>query len=305
MATGTMTQEDIAVIKGFIEQGGTLLLILDSMAGLNSLSLLTEARGLSATEARVQQYAMLGQIDFSHPVFAPFADSRYSDFTKIHFWKHRDLPTNGLAAARVLARFDDESPALMEIPTGRGQLFVLTSGWQPADSQLALSSKFVPLLYSLLDYSGALPSDSSSYFVGEQVPLNLERDDVTQTVRKPDGTETNVTGMSFFTDTDQPGLYAMGSEGKPREFSVNVAPEESRTAALSIDALESLGVPVRLDSITQAIPDPSNGRQLQAAELESRQKLWRWILLAALGLLLIEIWLGGRPSRRPVGEATL
>jgi hypothetical protein len=37
--------------------------------------------------------------------------------------------------------------------------------------------------------------------------------------------------------------------------------------------------------------------------LESRQKLWRWILLAALGLLLIEIWLGGRLSRRPVGAA--
>ncbi len=34
-------------------------------------------------------YALLGQIDFTHPLFAPFADPRFSDFSHIHFWKHR------------------------------------------------------------------------------------------------------------------------------------------------------------------------------------------------------------------------
>jgi hypothetical protein len=37
--------------------------------------------------------------------------------------------------------------------------------------------------------------------------------------------------------------------------------------------------------------------QLQNTELENRQKLWRWLLLGTIGVLLIETWLAGRTSR--------
>jgi hypothetical protein len=30
------------------------------------------------------------------------------------------------------------------------------------------------------------------------------------------------------------------------------------------------------------------------AELEGRQKLWRWLILAVIGILIIETWLAGR-----------
>jgi hypothetical protein len=63
-------------------------------------------------------------------------------------------PTS-LGAARVLARFDRGAPAVLEVTVGQGRLYVLTAGWTPADSQLALSSKFVPLLWSLLEIAGA------------------------------------------------------------------------------------------------------------------------------------------------------
>ena len=29
-------------------------------------------------------------------------------------------------------------------------------------------------------------------------------------------------------------------------------------------------------------------------ELENRQKLWRWLILAAIGVLIVETWLAGR-----------
>jgi hypothetical protein len=38
--------------------------------------------------------------------------------------------------------------------------------------------------------------------------------------------------------------------------------------------------------------------QLQNAELESRQKLWRWFIVTTLTLLLLETWLAGRTARR-------
>ena len=37
---------------------------------------------------------------------------------------------------------------------------------------------------------------------------------------------------------------------------------------------------------------------LQFAELENRQKLWRWVIIAAIVLLLGETWLAGRTTRR-------
>jgi hypothetical protein len=39
-------------------------------------------------------------------------------------------------------------------------------------------------------------------------------------------------------------------------------------------------------------------RRLQSAELENRQKLWRWLILAVLGLLALETVLAGVVARR-------
>ena len=39
-------------------------------------------------------------------------------------------------------------------------------------------------------------------------------------------------------------------------------------------------------------------RQMHNIELENRQKLWRWLILAAIGILILETWLAGRSSQR-------
>jgi len=42
---------------------------------------------------------------------------------------------------------------------------------------------------------------------------------------------------------------------------------------------------------------------LHNAELEARQKLWRWLIIAALGVLLVETWLAGWLTRSRQIEA--
>jgi hypothetical protein len=82
---------------------------------------------------------------------------------------------------------------------------------------------------------------------------------------------------------------------------VNVAPEEATFAALPEGKLEALGVPVNRQS------DPSGdlgdvkgaSESLALAELESRQGLWRFVLGAVLGLLVLEtIWAATITQRR-------
>jgi hypothetical protein len=299
--TDPVPNDRLRAAQQFLQQGKTLLFVMKSPAAAAPISTLVGAGAVGAEEAAADRYALLARIDFEHPLFAPFADPRFSDFTKIHFWKHRRIATNSLPGARVLARFDSGDPALLQVPVGQGTLLLLTSGWHPADSQLALSSKFVPLLYSMLEMSGGLKSRRAPYVVGDPVslPAGLAKGAPKLSVRKPDGAITDLpAGELTFAQTDQPGIYTVTPGQPPFRFAVNLAPEESKTAPLPLEELERLGVPLRIQSALAAKQASEREALLRAAELENRQKLWRWLLVAALLVLLVETWLAGWVTQR-------
>jgi hypothetical protein len=293
-------------VKQWVEQGKTILLSMKSPSMVRTLGGLVGVANPGAEEARADEYAMFSQIDFQHPLFAPFADPRFSDFTKIHFWKHRRVNAAEFPGSRVLARFDGPTadPAVMQIPAGKGQIFALTFGWFPSDSQFALSSKFVPLLYSILEISGAIKVQAAQYVVGDRVELSLESAEPLS-IRKPDGVEVKLSAGDRFADTQLPGIYSVQAGPSSTRFAVNLAGEESKTAPLPGETLERLGVPLKL----LATASPRQQRQaaaarqrLAATELENRQKLWRWLIVAALVVLMMETWLAGRISRRAAAE---
>ena len=45
-------------------------------------------------------------------------------------------------------------------------------------------------------------------------------------------------------------------------------------------------------------------RQLRDIELENRQKLWRWLIVAALCVIGLETWLAGRKPKTTEGVET-
>ena len=155
--------------------------------------------------------AMLGEIAFDHPLFASFAAAQFNDFTKIHFWKYRRIDGGVLKDARVVARFDTRDPAIIEKAVGKGRLVVLLSGWQPADSQLARSSKFVPFMLSLLEVGRPRLWSTATFVVGARVPLPPAADAGTDMlVHAPGGRAVKVAaGAGFFTETEQPGVYTI------------------------------------------------------------------------------------------------
>jgi hypothetical protein len=266
-----------------------------------TLAQLLSVEHLNAQEAQVHNYAMLAEIDFRHPLFAPFADPRFSDFTKIHFWKYRKIDAASLPNVRTLAKFENGDPALLEVPVGKGKVFVLTSGWQPDDSQLALSTKFVPLLYAFLEESGATAPPPAQFYVGDAVPL--QPNEAESVIHPPDGSELRLSsGEAIFSQTVTPGIYTLGSQPE-RRFAVNLDAAESRTVPMPLDEIERLGAPV-VHQPTVATREADRKVRLRNTELEERQKLWRWFLLGTLGVLIVEIWLAGRTARRtPASEA--
>src|SRR2546422_685572 len=61
-------------IRQLLTNGGTALLVMNDPQTAKTLAQLTGAPEAGVTEATVANYAMLGQMDFTHPLFAPFAD---------------------------------------------------------------------------------------------------------------------------------------------------------------------------------------------------------------------------------------
>lgn len=238
-----MPDERTAAVRRLLTEGKTVLLSLKNRNVARTLAGLLGKETVSADEAKVPSYALLAEIDFQHPLFAPFADPRFSDFTKIHFWKYRRLDATQFPGARVVAKFDTGDPALLQVPVVKGTLYVLATGWQPGDSQLALSSKFLPLLFSLLEQAGGLRPQTTQHTVGDTVPLAATNAAVR--VTRPDGTSLTLgAGTAANIQTDQPGIYTAVSGALTQRFAVNLDPVESKTAPLPVEELEHLGLPV-------------------------------------------------------------
>ncbi|HTH47355.1 MAG TPA: hypothetical protein VMB21_07575, partial [Candidatus Limnocylindria bacterium] len=300
VVTDALPDERAGVLRERMLAGKTAIFAPKSAASASTLARLLGRDTVALEEAKPDKYAMLADIDFRHPLFAPFADPRFSDFTKIHFWKYRKVEASEIPDARVIAKFDSGSPAILEVPVGKGRLVVLTSGWQPEDSQLALSSKFVPLLYSLLELAGGVTAAPSQFLVGDAVALAGPSDGAV-TLRAPAGSTVSLAaGATNFTQTLQPGIYSLTSATPPKRFAVNLDPMETRTLPLSMDELEHRGVPVAAPATADAAHEAAKKVVLQSTEAESRQKLWRWLIVAALAVLLGESALAGWTARRSI-----
>jgi hypothetical protein len=320
-----VSAESAERLKQYVSAGGRLLMVLADeqraagmVAGVNNLL----GTQLEVSEAKIDDYAMLSKIDFRSAVFAAMSDPKFNDFTKVRFWSHRTIsgltfadredrvevnaedqvdvadqvevePTQTSATkATLLASFDDGDPAFVQWDVGEGQLLLLAAGWQPEESQLALSTKFIPLVFSLFE-SGWAGRDAGGYALGDPLPFSPAEN---ATITDPAGIETAFRTSADLDSISQPGVYQFRDGDVQQRFAVNLQESESHTETLGDEIFERFDVVLgKTETTAQSL---SNQRQLRDLELESRQRLWQWLLLAALGLIGLETWWGARLSRR-------
>ncbi len=295
-------------LQKYVSAGGAMMVVLRAPTDVDWLAQFT-GRNLTGSEAQLNGYAMLGRVDYEHPLLRPFDIAQFGDFTKIHVWHYRKvtLPSD----ATVLAWYDDGNPAWFECTVGKGRVLVMTSGWHPADSQLALSTKFVPLIYTELQRCGPSTQRSTALIIGEPYeyaanstaligPLSsaeiMAKRQAAPATTNPD---TEKTTPASVVPVEKPGLYELKSASGSVLLAANIDPGESLIAPLALESLEALGVKITQQNITagSAISDAHMAqRQLQIAELESQQKSWAWVLAAVLVLLIIETSVAGQAT---------
>lgn len=299
VASHDLSSSDLDGLAIYLEQGGNLLWVWDSLASTQSgdstskpfdytigLEKLSGMSDFKVSEAKVRQYAMLESIDFKHPLFADLSDSKFNDFSKIRFWKHRRMEAQQFDAWRVLAKFDDGSPAIICKEQGTGKFWILLAGWQPSESQFALSTKFVPFISGLYRMATRVIPDPSSYRVG--MSLNIPSD---HRILDPAGNEVRGEGLDEKASRtivfSEPGIYRRVVLGGTESLlAVNLVESESNTSVGGLERLEKLGVV--MSDRRPTIKKDAARRQLRAVELESQQGWWRWVIVGVIGVLGLE-----------------
>lgn len=267
---GNPGDTSIAKLRDFITKGGTGLFTMDSTGSASSLAQILGEKSVPAAESAVSGHSRFGEINFESPVFAPFADARYSDFSSIRIWKYRILPPALTALGTVAASFDSGDPAWIVFPLGKGSLHVLTTTWRPADSQLALTTKFPPLLHSLLIRAADSIGQDGPLFVGDTIPLPTP------------------------IIAEAPGIFREGDAA----FAVQLDPTESELTPVS--DLKSLNLPLNEPGDSTTLSETTT--RLSNIEQERQQKWGWWLVIAAAAFFLAET-IVGHASRlsRPAG----
>ena len=289
-----------ALFGEYVENGGRILFLIHTAEAASGLAEILNLDELTAQEAEIKDYQLLGAINRRHPLLAAFADARYGDFTNVHFWAYRKLNTDAIPEAGVLSRFDNGDPAWFLTPKGKGTVLTFTSSWRRGDSQLALSTKFIPLLYSILSNQAASNEESATVHVGEPFPIsvpsskpdsaNAKAEQITDdeeseteedpqeeseivessieaTITYPSGKKVPfVASDGVFRDTDEPGLYTVEIGDKTSVVAVNLDPDESELDPFDTEVLSKSVEPEVVED------DPALKVDEEATEAEQQKQ---------------------------------
>ena len=289
-----------AGLRDFVNAGGFLVEVVTTSADAALLQTLTGIAGITVKDGDGHDdYRMLADVKTEHPLLKPFGDPKLRDFTKLRFWKHREIEVKDAdGKLETLARFDNGHPAILSTRIGKGTLIVMASGWHPGDSQLALSTKFVPLLYGWLAAAGFSHDPAATLLVGEDLPLDAAS---AHTITEPEGKTQSLKAGESFTATGI-GLYKVQSASHTQILAVNLPPDEGRVLPLAPQKLAEYGIKLSSGADSGAAGETTDER-LTATDTEQRQQSWWYILLTLLAVLLLETWFAGRARQTTVQTA--
>lgn len=253
--TGGLDERGRARLAQFLREGGGLLVT----AGPDvDPAILAEAlSGVVATGWRVRPAAAVrfAPADGRHPVFRPFGG--VGTLGNVTFT--RTALVDAPDGARVLARYTDGTPALVEERAGAGRVLVFGSDLNYRWNDFPLQPAFVPFVHETMRYLASARTSRSEYLVGE------------------------LAGAGGAT----PGVVQLGaSQPRARRVAVNPDPRESDPRRMTAEAFQA--------GISRLQAGAAYEAQAEARRQEDAQGFWWYGLLLLVVSLAVEGLLGRR-----------
>lgn len=244
--------------------------------------------------------ARLATVEYEHPVFQPFRAPRSGDLSAARFLRYRRIEPD--TTARVLARFDDGAPALVEAVVGQGRVLVWSSTLDRSWNDVPVQPVYLPLVRRLAVHGAGWEATPRFWTVGEPLDVRalLERrvgiPGATGVVPEstgpgvihgewivaaPGGGRTAVrTGDgAAVVVLDQPGLWQLrrlDGEGPLIDFAVNVDPAEADLTPLDREELlaaAGAGSAPGAGSAATGVVKPAEGGKVAASEAPADAEL--------------------------------
>lgn len=302
-------------LRNFVEGGGGLLVgggERTRVPALHAEFLPATVGGASDTN---NEPLRLGFVDYDHAVFEAFQGARGGDFSRAAFFRARRLEvTDG----RVVARFNDGSPALVEGRRGEGRVLVWATGLDRFWNDLPLHPVYLPFVHRVVRHLGGRGELPTWHLAGSTVNL-AELAETAGLVEAPDDAvamEPDGGSVPFDTTTplltlDAQGIWEIRPPGQrpdhPMALAVNVDLAESDLSRLDLEEFAGAiggGLAAAPDGAADdtgasapTAHTPNASPELEATEFEQRQSFWRYLLLAAFMLIAAETLLANRLSR--------
>jgi hypothetical protein len=287
----SLTSQQVAQLKEYVEQGGGLVISFGGRVNLEQFSENLLELGVGSLDKRVAMRklrlsnAIVGEIDLKHPIFALFAKPGSGDIFKPQFKEYvKIIPDSG---ANIIGKYNTDDAFLIERRLGKGKILVFSSTFNTEWGDFPVNEIYLPFIYQLTNYASASSERKDDFIVGEAVPLNGKPGDEWD-IYDPDGTIFKVVmeknGTAFFRETNIPGNYKAAYASEQRYFSVNIDPRESDLSSKNPDEV--------LLSVTDPNKQTENESNLAGlknmADEEQNQKLWRYLLFFIIILFLLE-----------------
>ncbi len=299
-------------IRQFLRNGGRLLLIPGEVASPRSYNedflaplKLPIFKGTVGQPGQTQSYQTWGSLNYKHPIFQGMFKEKHPAVESPHFFF--SLKTAFSKKADEIIQYRDGSPFLLDIPVGKGRVFLFTSGVSPEWSDWAVKPIFAPLLYRAVSFLASTGNlQQKPLLVGEPLAFPVSGPQERLTVLKPSGQEVDVKPVVRgseqvveFKETGEPGIYVLyrGHE-KEHVWAVNIHPEESNLEQLSVSEVKKL--------LGKNVRELHPGQNFSRVIRESRfgRELTSYFLYAAFLLLLLEMILARTGKSEEIEEGT-
>lgn len=279
-----------AAVQRFVSEGGSLLIAPGGATSIESLARLRELLPMSLTGREMlsrPDYLLLADRERRHPILQPLDIDWSARFTG--YW--RGAVEDG--DSRVLMRFDNGDPALVEGEAGQGRVLLLTTPLDASWSNLPLQSLYLPFVHEMLQYLAQPPRLPENHQVGDRVDLSGSVPPDSEAVLHGPDHEQRVTSLNPVFEPSMPGLYRLESAERVMPFAINIAPAATDMEPVPPDTL--------VDRVVNPETDAPRSEAVRAAQLmsdvEGPQRLWWWILLTVAVLLLLETRIANRTFR--------
>jgi hypothetical protein len=332
------SEDQVSRLREFVEGGGSVVFVLGDRvdpasyasrlrAGRDPKSWLLPGSLMGVREVPTREHPPWRIATIEEPV-APYL--RFFDpperrvlLTEVPIYKFHALDVSEddvKAGSRVVARYNDAeiSPFMVTKEMGRGRIAVITTGLDLAPdrrwSRIADSPKtFLPLLFDLLHSIATGSREPRNALIGESLRAEVRGAPRQANLTDPGGRTERINvekpkkvGMDRYlvespAAAERPGIYSLEVETAVGvgalntnifKFAVGVEPDEGDLFRSSFSSAASAfpGIDVRLaGGLEEESAPQSEG---------SRNEVWRALIAAALGILVLEsalaTWFGRR-----------